>query len=49
MNEHVKAEAKARIVTYYKSLADDKKLLLRDWLLYLRERSHGHVAGAGHR
>ena len=37
VKEEVKAEAKARIVTYYKSLADDKKLLLRDWLLYLRE------------
>jgi hypothetical protein len=36
-NDTIKAEAKARIVTYYKSLADDKKLLLRDWLLYLRE------------
>ena len=38
MDENVKAEAKARIVAYYKSLPDDKKLLLRDWLLYLRER-----------
>jgi hypothetical protein len=35
VDEKVKAEAKDRIVAYYKSLAPDKKLLLRDWLLYL--------------
>ncbi|MFL5860760.1 MAG: hypothetical protein ACJ780_08285 [Solirubrobacteraceae bacterium] len=35
----VKAEAKDRLVAYYKSLAADKQLLLRDWLDYLRERA----------
>jgi hypothetical protein len=35
VNEKVKAEAKDRIVAYYKSLPADKKLLLRDWLLFL--------------
>jgi len=39
VDEKVKAEAKDRIVAYYKSLAADKKQLLRDWLLYL----HLHV------
>jgi hypothetical protein len=35
VDEKVKAQAKDRLVAYYKSLAPDKKLLLRDWLLYL--------------
>jgi hypothetical protein len=39
VDDKVKAEAKDRIVSYYKSLPSDKRLLLRDWLLYL----HLHV------
>ncbi|MGZ4165797.1 MAG: hypothetical protein ACXVFO_04255 [Solirubrobacteraceae bacterium] len=39
VDEKVKAEAKDRIVAYYKSLAPGKKQLLRDWLLFL----HLHV------
>ena len=38
-SDKVKAEARDRIVTYYRSLAADKQLLLRDWLMFLRFRA----------
>jgi hypothetical protein len=37
--DHVKAEARDRFVKYYRSLAPDKQLLLRDWLMFLRFRA----------
>jgi hypothetical protein len=37
--DKVRAEARNRLVTYYKGLAPDKQLLLRDWLMFLRFRA----------
>ncbi|HEX3977521.1 MAG TPA: hypothetical protein VHW96_14735 [Solirubrobacteraceae bacterium] len=37
--EKVKAEARDRVVTYYRSLAPAKQALLRDWLLFLQFRA----------
>ena len=37
--DKVKAEARDRVVAYYRSLAPAKQQLLRDWLLFLRFRA----------
>jgi hypothetical protein len=37
--DNVKTEARTRLVTHYKSLAPDKQLLLRHWLMFLRLRA----------
>jgi hypothetical protein len=37
--DRVRAEARDRYVTYYRSLASDKQQLLRDWLTFLRARA----------
>jgi hypothetical protein len=38
-SDKVKAEARDRLVEFYKSLAPAKQLLLRDWLMFLRFRA----------
>jgi hypothetical protein len=46
-SDPVKAEARTRLVAFYKSLSADKQVLLRDWLLFLRFRAVTHFpAGA---
>ncbi|HEX3691594.1 MAG TPA: hypothetical protein VHV28_17980 [Solirubrobacteraceae bacterium] len=38
-SDKVKAEARDRVVTYYRSLAPARQLLLRDWLMFIRFRA----------